>query len=1772
MKKRLAKQILSVVLSFALVLACMPLTAGAANISPSAGVVQKGHYIYFGSSGQKWRVLDSTKTSDGKNGMFLFSQTSLGTSNTKIQEWDYAKNGLKQWCTDYLAGNFSDAEKNVMLQTTVAQSTGTYDNKSCENYALTGDRLFLLSAAEAANSSYFSGDNDRKLNMGSSSYASYWFLRTGNSSGSRGQYVAVHPHGDFTAMNITTNSNGVKGLSYRPGFNLDTSKVLFITAATGGKTDGLSAVSTSGNEWKLTLADDNSFADGASVTNATACAGGVITVNHKALLTVSSEYNNVTAAIFSGDTMLYYGSVNTSNYAMSSEVTVPGDLAAGNYTLKLYGEDWNGDKKTDIATGTPYSVGITVREHEWEYATNDKTGTMTASCGICGADGGSVTLTAGGYYTGEPVAAAVSGAFTNGATYTLEYDGDSSEAPTAVGDHTVTLKVRDSDGKIDIKYTVSYLTDFTPPDIQGGYVREMAENDDVRWFKADENVTVKAPAGYTISKGLDGEYEESVTLEPSDDKKVHLRRDSDGAKTNAINLTGAIKYDGTAPQANISFPNSDIPTATGLNTGAEFTVFSKDSVDVSFKGKDPNGSGMESVKYYVADRNLIGGATDTEAVAKLEAAVDGRWVLEEPGCEIRISPEGKYFIYAKFTDGVGNVSYVSSTGIVLYSEAESDDASVESVYLSAEGDESVAISLNGNTVREVKNGNTPLTRSEDYEENDDGIVLKKDYLNSLPAGTYTFTVSYNALGEEYNSSSTGNAPTDTAFTLVIGQANIGNADIVCEKAKYTGEEQKPTLTVTYKGVTLTEGTDYTVEWDDGAFTDAKTYNAIVTGIGNFAGETTVTYNIQQTALKVTVTPYTGQYDREAHDAFTIDSIVLDDLQGSPVPQRDELTVMYYAEGDDAGQAQMPQYTKVGTYKVRFTVSGDNFETYEDEVTVEIEPGTVEIDSVAVKDKVYDGGTAAEPDLSEADLGWEGLGVTAEGTFADANVGEDIQVTLTNYELTGEDADQFVLTSAPSETTASITPRDITVEITPNGGVFAGDIQHAAAVPVGAVEGDLPDITLTYTGTSYNGEPYESTAFPVNAGEYTVTATLSDTPTNKNYNLTGETTAAYLVEQADPQIGNVTAGVVSNTLELSAVQLNRAYEGVTGTLAADAEQTLAVGDNVIAYTFTPDDKDYKTVTGTVPVHVEDTNSPYGDVIMADRAWYQFLHRITFGLFFNQTEAVVVKAADEFSGVAKVEYYESAEGMTEDAVKALSDTEWTAMELKDGQWKTFVTAEDAKRFVYYIRITDNYGNVAYLSTDGAAFDMTLPVITGAEDGDVFYTTQTVTVTDANIDTVYLNDTVVTELETIVLEGDVDATYVIQACDKARNVVTVTVTMKPISAITEQIDVAGLDGTNVTSEYQEELESAVAAMDELLQNAEMTETERGKLEEEKRRCEEMLDRLAEALAAAESEGVRAAEGITSENVELADEETLRDVLAELEGVLDTHGANYTEGEYSVLADEACRIEMLLETLDNANRIIADITALPETVEPDDETTVRAIEDAMEDYFSQPGDVQGLIDPALVEKLEALAAAAVDYRIVSGDGNEWTEDTENDLHFKANGPLSKFAELLIDGSAAGEENYAAESGSTLITLKAAYLNTLSVGEHTLTVRYTDGEADCMFFVLADRATTEGEPGSPENNGDPDGEESSEPSKEPDGEESSEPSKEPDGEGSSEPSEEPDDEESSEPSEEPDGDTVPETGDASNVHHWAAVLFSSIMAMAVWVLLGGKKAFGRTK
>lgn len=473
---------------------------------------------------------------------------------------------------------------------------------------------------------------------------------------------------------------------------------------------------------------------------------------------------------------------------------------------------------------------------------------------------------------------------------------------------------------------------------------------------------------------------------------------------------------------------------------------------------------------------------------------------------------------------------------------------------------------------------------------------------------------------------------------------------------------------------------------------------------------------------------------------------------------------------------------------------------------------------------------------------------------------------------------------------------------------------------------------------------------------------------------------------------------------------------------------------------------------------DKTVPDGDIKIAENSAKKLLNDISFGLFFNKTVDVTITGEDALSGVAGIEYYRSENILTEEEVKQISDwTEYTSISEK---------AEDAARFVYYVKITDQAGNTTIFGSDGVVFDTAAPNFSGALDGASYYTTQTVTVIDANLASLTLNGAAVSSPVTI--PGDVDAVYTLVAVDKAGNRAQITVTMQSLADLDDGMD--GIDPDNVTSQDRDEIESVLDKVEDLLQGDSLTESEKEKLEDKKDELEDLLDKLDQAQDAGSTENMDKTEGITSENVQTGDKSDLEAAKEDIENALENFGDNYTEEEKSKLEEALDRIESALETINKVEHVQESVNALPDTVEPDELDTVEKIEAAKEQYDSLNDHEKNMVGQDVVKKLNDLLAATTNYKILEGNGSVWTLNGTDSLTIRANGSPQRLTALKMDGQLLAQENYTVRAGSTIVTLKAEYLNTLTPGEHTLTFVYSNGQTEAVFTVAAAPAQTQTE------------------------------------------------------------------------------------------------------
>ena len=86
----------------------------------------------------------------------------------------------------------------------------------------------------------------------------------------------------------------------------------------------------------------------------------------------------------------------------------------------------------------------------------------------------------------------------------------------------------------------------------------------------------------------------------------------------------------------------------------------------------------------------------------------------------------------------------------------------------------------------------------------------------------------------------------------------------------------------------------------------------------------------------------------------------------------------------------------------------------------------------------------------------------------------------------------------------------------------------------------------------------------------------------------------------------------------------------------------------------------------------------------------------------------------------------------------------------------------------------------------------------------------------------------------------------------------------------------------------------------------------------------------------------------------------------------------------------------------------------------------------------------------------------IISGANGTWQKGTKDGLSFTSNATFADFQKVQVDGKDLDASNYTVKEGSTIVTLKAEYLETLSAGRHTLAIVSDTGTATTEFTIEA--------------------------------------------------------------------------------------------------------------
>ena len=769
---------------------------------------------------------------------------------------------------------------------------------------------------------------------------------------------------------------------------------------------------------------------------------------------------------------------------------------------------------------------------------------------------------------------------------------------------------------------------------------------------------------------------------------------------------------------------------------------------------------------------------------------------------------------------------------------------------------------------------------------------------------------------------------------------------------------------------------------------------------------------------------------------------------------------------------------VGTDKnvsiTNITLEGDSAGNYvldqrgsQTTATADITRREVTIQGTAVKDgKVYDGNTNGDI-ISNGSLkgvvdGDDLSILPGIASYQDVNVGSGKTVTFSGFALSGAAAGNYILKDQPASTTADITARQVTIQGTMVKSTKVYDGTTSVKITKnGSLVGGLTGEDLSFTpGQASYLDANVGTGKTVTFSGFELAGTAKD-----NYTLTG-------------QPADVTADITQKDLAVDVKVSDKQYDG-RNTATFDGAPAL-VG-------LVPGDETKVRLSNGVPtferVGVEE-NIPIRftafsiDGETAGNYKLAQPSNITAGIFNRYTAAAGQDYAVNSNNWQNSDFVVTAgNGFT------LSETNTDA-----GTWSNTlkVTQEGTGTLTFYVRDIAT-GTISTAVTEGYKIDRTKPTgailfgeadITDRGGGRACYENGNISVTLTGSDNLsdvanlaycksdkLLSTDKMGEIEnwqsgsqvTIPAAQEESFYFYAKVTDHAGNTAyfrssqtifdltapvisgvtdgTVSYTTQTATVSDDHLETLTLNGQPVTSPVKLpgdiDQEYTLIAADKAGNSTSVTITMRP------------LSTL-----------VQPVEDVTVQNVTREDQQALQEAKAALQALPETA----TEAEKQKAEESLDQIEKALKTLENAAKVEKQIKGLPTSVQPDETEKEAEIKQARAAYEALSDDEKRLVD---TEKLTKLEAELRDYRFLTGNGSTWNQESEKELTFKANGALSKFSEVRLDGKTIDKANYSSASGSTIITLTPAYLQSLSLGVHKIQIYYTDGNTEEASFEV---------------------------------------------------------------------------------------------------------------
>ena len=1301
------KRILSILLTLCMTLCLTPISVFAEEVgTEGSAAIQLGAdalsvlsknvntatapTVYFGQNHENnpaaWRVIgyDGSGVTSSKGDITLLAAGAMGVIPfvDAILNNEYAPSNLKA-TIDALAEKLTTEENAAVKKR--ALTSGSYDgeNTDCVAGGQVDNAVFWpLSAKEA-----IAVNNDlRALDPAHPNWVTTgWWLRSPGSDKYHLAVVRSEGSVQYSGYSVLIFNNY---RTVRPAFNLNMNSVLFASAAVGGKPDGgLTPIPEySGNEWKLTLLDSRrNFA----VTEKTVSAApdDTVTLNYKGATTGKNEYISVILADNNG--AQYYGRVAQPTAESGTvEIKIPSDIAPGDYTMKVFSEQYNGDCKTDLASAFA-DVTLTVESQPDEQ----------------------FTLAPGGRYYFDLSAMDIPGTvnsnlpdstlhyvpFTYAGTvnaYVLKpasnYVEDSSEQASVTKDKNAQYGYAYEHSLFIADYRVT--TNISWIDLNNaGFIFGKTNT------AGGINYTLRAPTMGSIYKSpmrgapANNEWDQILTKNSDFIKELDNNRNISlfwGQDTSR-------SYDFNIRKTTRNSVNNFMGTTESSNYGICFRpvleVLNSDTL------------GSDGLKVVTLD--LGGGA------------------LGNSSEDIQIIVKNGESFTAPATEGLSRPNSISEDAQLYWSDENGncykpgDTVPADVSMLSITGDYEVIYLPGtygtGSAVTDMKPHNNILTlrgalftragyTQVGWSTVDGGekvygfedVYTQNEALTLYPVwNTNKYTITFDTDGLkvvtlDLGGGALGNSSEDIQIIVKNGESftapateGLSRPNSISEDAQlYWSDENgncyKPGDTVPADVSMLSITGDYEVIYLPGTYgtgsavTDMKPHNNILTLRGALftrAGYTQVGWSTVDGGEKV----YGFEDVYTQNEALTL----------YPVWNTNKYTITFDTNGGSEIAPITQDYGTEITAPDNPTRKGYTFKGWDKEI-----PETMPAENMTVK---------AQWEINQYTIAF------------DTNGGSEIAPITQDY---------------GTEITAPDNP-------TRKGYTFKGwDKEIPKTMPAENItvkaQWKINQYTITF---DTNGG---SEIAPITQ-DYGTEITAPDKPTRKGYTFKGwdkeipETMPAEnITVKAQWEINQYTI----------AFDTNGGSEIAPITQDYGTEITAPDNPTRKGYTFKGWDKEIpETMPAeniTITARWRDTEKPTGEIIIGTNKWNEFLNELTFGIFFKDTQEVTINAVDN-SGVVFVSYL-----VTD---KVLSEAELNSLVFR--AYEEPFCIDPNGEYIVYVMLVDENINITYLRSDRITLDNIQPVISGIENGKTYCEAQTVTVDEKYVDTVTVNGTAVT-----------------------------------------------------------------------------------------------------------------------------------------------------------------------------------------------------------------------------------------------------------------------------------------------------------------------------------------------------------------------------------------------------------------------------------------------